>query len=92
MLGSARSGQTIMVALVLMVGSFYAGSIFGNNSPIYISQPSSSSNSSSSSPSQSGSLSLPLYFLKSYPFLCISLNFQALLDFWFSGAKLIETH
>ncbi|KAG7549426.1 S-adenosyl-L-methionine-dependent methyltransferase [Arabidopsis thaliana x Arabidopsis arenosa] len=53
-LGSARSGQTIMVALVLMVGSFYAGSIFGNNSPIYISQPSSSSNSSSSSPSQSG--------------------------------------
>jgi hypothetical protein len=63
--GSARSGQMIMVALVLMVGSFYAGSIFGNNSPIYISQP-SSSNSSSSSPSQSGSLSLslPLYFFK----------------------------
>ncbi|XP_010552971.1 PREDICTED: probable methyltransferase PMT7 isoform X2 [Tarenaya hassleriana] len=48
-LGPARSGQTIMVALVLMVGSFYAGTLFGNNAPIYVSQ--SSSNSSSSGPS-----------------------------------------
>lgn len=62
MLGSARSGQTIMVALVLVVGSFFAGYIFGNDAPIYIPQP--SSNSSSSSPSPSGSLSFtpPLYF------------------------------
>lgn len=85
MLGSARSGQTIMVALVLMVGSFYAGSIFGNNSPIYISQPSSSSNSSSS-PSQSGSLFAlsVFFFLQSLSFfLYTSLNFQAWLDFWF---------
>ncbi|KAL1192466.1 putative methyltransferase PMT6 [Cardamine amara subsp. amara] len=43
--GAARSGQTIMVALVLMVGSFYAGSLFGNNQPIYVSQPSSNSSS-----------------------------------------------
>ncbi|KAL1193952.1 putative methyltransferase PMT6 [Cardamine amara subsp. amara] len=43
--GAARSGQAIMVALVLMVGSFYAGSLFGNNQPIYVSQPSSNSSS-----------------------------------------------
>ncbi|CAA7059991.1 unnamed protein product [Microthlaspi erraticum] len=41
--GAGRSGQTIMVALVLMVGSFYAGSLFGNNQPLYISQASSQS-------------------------------------------------
>ncbi|KAJ9184944.1 hypothetical protein P3X46_004629 [Hevea brasiliensis] len=49
-LGSAfdsKSGQMIMVALLLMVGSFYLGTLFGNNAPIYVSQ-SSSSNSSSS--------------------------------------------
>ncbi|CAN7141912.1 unnamed protein product [Brassica rapa subsp. narinosa] len=51
--GSARSGQTAMVALVLVVGSFFAGYIFGNNAPIYIPQASSNS-SSSSSPSPSG--------------------------------------
>lgn len=39
--GAARSGQTIMVALFLMVGSFYIGSLFGNNQPIYVSRPSS---------------------------------------------------
>ncbi|KAH0855201.1 hypothetical protein HID58_020415 [Brassica napus] len=35
---AARSGKTILVALVLTVGSFYAGSLFGNNEPIYVSQ------------------------------------------------------
>lgn len=40
--GAGRSGRTIMVALVLMVGSFYAGSLFGNNQPIFASQASSS--------------------------------------------------
>ncbi|XWS65355.1 hypothetical protein CRYUN_Cryun05aG0105700 [Craigia yunnanensis] len=63
-LGSAfdsKSGQMIMVALLLMVGSFYVGNLFGNNAPIYISQDSatSSSSSSSSSPSASSSSSSP---------------------------------
>ncbi|XP_031274355.1 probable methyltransferase PMT6 [Pistacia vera] len=47
-LGSAfdlKSGQMIMVALLLMVGSFYLGTIFGKNAPIYISQTSSNSSS-----------------------------------------------
>ncbi|KAG7581085.1 putative S-adenosyl-L-methionine-dependent methyltransferase [Arabidopsis suecica] len=44
--GAARSGQTIMVSLVLMVGSFYTGSLFGTNQPIYVSQPSPHSASS----------------------------------------------
>ncbi|KAH0927566.1 hypothetical protein HID58_019822 [Brassica napus] len=35
---AARSGKTILVALFLTVGSFYAGSLFGNNEPIYVSQ------------------------------------------------------
>lgn len=78
MLGSARSGQTIMVALVLMVGSFYAGSIFGNNSPIYISQPSSSSNSSSS-PSQSGSFSTPsVFFISKSILFSVYIKFPSL--------------
>lgn len=51
-LGSAfdsKSGQMIMVALLLMVGSFYAGTLFGNNGPIYVSQLPSNSSSPSSS-------------------------------------------
>uniref|UniRef100_A0A6N2K1D7 Uncharacterized protein n=1 Tax=Salix viminalis TaxID=40686 RepID=A0A6N2K1D7_SALVM len=45
----SKSGQMIMVALLLMVGSFYTGTLFGNNNAsIYVSQLSSSSNSSSS--------------------------------------------
>lgn len=47
-LGSAfdlKSGKMIMVALLLMVGSFYLGTIFGNNAAIYISQTSSNSSS-----------------------------------------------
>ncbi|KAG8646462.1 probable methyltransferase PMT7 [Manihot esculenta] len=50
-LGSAfdlKSGQMIMVALLLMVGSFYLGTLFGNNAPVYVSQFSSNSSSSSS--------------------------------------------
>ncbi|KAJ4849203.1 hypothetical protein Tsubulata_047622 [Turnera subulata] len=52
-LGSAfdsKSGQMIMVALLLMAASFYTGTLFGNNAPIYVSQFSSSSSISSSSP------------------------------------------
>ncbi|VVA97083.1 unnamed protein product [Arabis nemorensis] len=45
--GAARSGKTIIVALFLMVGSFYSGSLFGNNQPLYVSQTSSSSQSAS---------------------------------------------
>ncbi|RVW35957.1 putative methyltransferase PMT7 [Vitis vinifera] len=51
-----KSGQLILVALLLMFGAFYSGTFFGNNSPIYV--PQSTSNSSfysSSSPSSSGS-------------------------------------
>lgn len=51
-----KSGQLILVALLLMIGAFYSGTFFGNNSPIYV--PQSTSNSSfysSSSPSSSGS-------------------------------------
>ncbi|XP_039013492.1 probable methyltransferase PMT7 isoform X2 [Hibiscus syriacus] len=53
-LGSAfdsRSGQMIMVALLLMFGSFFVGNLFGNNAPIYVSQVSESSSSPASSSS-----------------------------------------
>ncbi|XP_008240733.1 PREDICTED: probable methyltransferase PMT7 [Prunus mume] len=41
-----QSWQMIVVALLLMVGCFYAGTLFGNNAPIYASQLSISSSSS----------------------------------------------
>ncbi|KAL2326017.1 hypothetical protein Fmac_025075 [Flemingia macrophylla] len=49
-MGSAfdsKSGQIIMAALLLMIVSFYAGTLFGNNAPLYVSQlvPHSSSSS-----------------------------------------------
>lgn len=50
----SKSGQMIVVALLLMVGSFYLGTLFGNNAPIYVSHLSSSSSNSSSFPSSSG--------------------------------------
>ena len=63
-LGSAfdsKSGQMIMVALLLMVGTFYAGTLFGNNGPIYVSElPSNSSSSPSSFSTGNTSLSLSL--------------------------------
>ncbi|XP_028766752.1 probable methyltransferase PMT7 isoform X2 [Neltuma alba] len=34
----SKSGQMIMIALLLMIVSFYAGTLFGNNVPIYASQ------------------------------------------------------
>lgn len=40
-MGSAfdsKSGQIIMAALLLMIMSFYAGNLFGNNAPLYVSQ------------------------------------------------------
>ncbi|KAI4300855.1 hypothetical protein L6164_034185 [Bauhinia variegata] len=53
-LGSAfdsKSGQMIMVALLLMIVSFYSGTLFGNNAPLYVSQlPYNSSSTPSSSP------------------------------------------
>lgn len=51
-IGSAfdsKSGQIIMAALLFMIVSFYAGTLFGNNAPLYISNLPSSSNTSSSS-------------------------------------------
>lgn len=53
-LGSAfnsKSGQMIMAALLLMVGSFYLGTLFGNTAPIYVSQSSSSPSNFTLSPS-----------------------------------------
>uniref|UniRef100_A0A7N0VD50 Methyltransferase n=1 Tax=Kalanchoe fedtschenkoi TaxID=63787 RepID=A0A7N0VD50_KALFE len=38
----------ILVGLLLMVGSFYSGTLFGNNSPIYVSQLDSKSSSTGS--------------------------------------------
>ncbi|KAE9612481.1 putative S-adenosyl-L-methionine-dependent methyltransferase [Lupinus albus] len=40
-LGSAfdsKSGQIIMISLLLMIVSFYSGTLFGNNAPLYVSQ------------------------------------------------------
>lgn len=48
-LGSAfdsKSGQIIMAALLLMIVSFYVGTLFGNNAPLYVSQLASHSSSS----------------------------------------------
>ncbi|KOM34247.1 hypothetical protein LR48_Vigan02g039700 [Vigna angularis] len=48
-LGSAfdsKSGQIIMAALLLMIVSFYIGTLFGNNAPLYVSQLDSHSPSS----------------------------------------------
>ncbi|KAL5743280.1 hypothetical protein ACOSP7_026136 [Xanthoceras sorbifolium] len=47
----SKAGQMIMVSLLLMAASFYLGTIFGNNAPIYVSQNSSNSSSSSASSS-----------------------------------------
>ncbi|CAL1385785.1 unnamed protein product [Linum trigynum] len=50
-MGSAfysKSGLMIMAALLLMAGSFYFGTLLGNNAPIYVSQLTSNSSSSSS--------------------------------------------
>ncbi|KAI4375943.1 hypothetical protein MLD38_013754 [Melastoma candidum] len=52
-LGSAfdlKSGQTIMVALLVMAGSFYVGTLFGNDGPIYVSQAGSNSSVPASIP------------------------------------------
>ncbi|WCJ33340.1 S-adenosyl-L-methionine-dependent methyltransferases superfamily protein [Euphorbia peplus] len=43
-----RSGQMIMLSLLLMIGSFYLGTLFGNNAPIYVSHFSNSSSLGSS--------------------------------------------
>ena len=72
-LGSAfdsKSGQMIMVALLLTVGTFYAGTIFGNNDPIYVSKLPSNSSSSSPSSFSTGntSLSLSLFDFNGYLF------------------------
>ncbi|CAM8880799.1 unnamed protein product [Rhodiola kirilowii] len=48
----SRTGRTILAILLLMVASFYSGTLFGNNSPVYISQLDSSSSSTSSPDSQ----------------------------------------
>ena len=63
-LGSAfdsKSGQLIMVALLLMVGTFYAGTLFGNNGPIYVSELPSNSSSSSPSSFSTGNMSFSLF-------------------------------
>ena len=71
-LGSAfdsKSSQMVMVALLLMVGTFYAGTLFGNNGPIYVSElPSNSSSSPSSFSTGNTSLSLSLFNFNGYLF------------------------
>lgn len=44
----SKSGQVILVALLVMIASFYTGTLFGSNSSLYVSQ--LPSNSSPSSP------------------------------------------
>lgn len=51
-----KLGQMIMVGLLLMVGCFYAGTLYANNATIYASQL-----SSSSSPTSPGLFSLSPY-------------------------------
>lgn len=74
-LGSAfdsKSGQMIMLALLLMVGSFYLGTLFGNNAPIYVSQ--SFASNSSSAVSSPGTLFsfflLFCFFFSTYICVC----------------------
>ncbi|MED6157382.1 hypothetical protein PIB30_022651 [Stylosanthes scabra] len=50
----SKSGQIIMAALLLMVVSFYAGTLFGNNAPLYVSQSSSLTSSNALSSSHNG--------------------------------------
>ena len=65
----SKSGQMVMVALLLMVGTFYAGTLFGNNGPIYVSElPSNSSSSPSSFSTGNTSLSLSLFNFNGYLF------------------------
>ncbi|XAR69615.1 Sarcosine/dimethylglycine N-methyltransferase [Bertholletia excelsa] len=50
----SKSGQLILVALLIMIASFYTGTLFGKNSSIYVSQlPSGDSSSLSSAPGNS---------------------------------------
>lgn len=74
-LGSAfdsKAGQMIMAALLLMAASFYLGTIFGNNEPIYISQ--NSANSSSLSSSRKQFLPFSDFGFFSYLVLLLMLN------------------
>ena len=65
----SKSGQMVMVALLLTVGTFYASTLFGNNDPIYVSElPSNSSSSSSPSSFSTGNTSLSLSDFNGYLF------------------------
>ncbi|KAE9465905.1 hypothetical protein C3L33_02179, partial [Rhododendron williamsianum] len=50
----SKSGQLILVALLVMIASFYTGTLFGTNSSLYNTISHLPSNSSSSSPSSPG--------------------------------------
>ena len=70
----SKSGQMVMVALLLTVGTFYASTLFGNNDPIYVSElPSNSSSSSSPSSFSTGNTSLSL---------SLSLTLMGIFFFW----------
>ena len=56
----SKSGQMVMAALLLTVGTVYAGTLFGNNDPIYVSELPSNSSSSSPSSFSTGNTSLSL--------------------------------
>lgn len=73
-----KSGQMIVVALLLMAGCFYAGTLLGNNAPIYASQLSISSSSSPGLFSLPLSLSLSLFFR---PMKVLCMHFRNTFDF-----------
>ncbi|KAL5546475.1 hypothetical protein UlMin_006162 [Ulmus minor] len=54
----SKSGRVIIFALLLMVGSFYAGTLFGNQEPIYVSNLSSDNSSSLGSSKFANSIAL----------------------------------
>lgn len=88
-LGSAfdlKSGRAIMVGLLLMVGSFYLGTLFGGNAPIYVSRtfPNSSSSGISSFLAHSVSQITYTHFhldVNFLPFFKFELDFEI----WGSG-------
>lgn len=64
-IGSAfdsKSGQIIMASLLLMIVSFYLGTLFGNNTPLYISHLPSPSSFNNNTPSSNGNYPISYQF------------------------------
>lgn len=56
-----KTGQLIMVALLIMVASFYTGTLFSGDDSLYVPQLPSNSSSSASSPSSSSLPGIPTF-------------------------------